>query len=75
MNSRSLKWLMVGGVAYGALLAGVAQAQTADGAAAVEEVVVTGSRIARQDYAANSPIISVGQEAIQNTVDYAESIG
>jgi iron complex outermembrane recepter protein len=67
MNSRSLKWLMVGGVAYGALLAGVAQAQTADGAAAVEEVVVTGSRIARQDYAANSPIISVGQEAIQNT--------
>ncbi|HEY9236474.1 MAG TPA: TonB-dependent receptor [Phenylobacterium sp.] len=58
---------MAGGVAYGALMAGVAQAQTASGTASVEEVVVTGSRIARQDYAANSPIISVGQEAIQNT--------
>lgn len=68
MNSNSLKWLMVGSVAYGALLAGAAQAQTADeGSVAVEEVVVTGSRIARPDYVANSPIVSVGAEAIQNT--------
>ncbi|CAN7258999.1 TonB-dependent receptor [Phenylobacterium sp. LjRoot164] len=66
MNSSSLKWLMVGGVAYGALLAGgVAQAQ--DATTAVEEVVVTGSRIARPDYVANSPIVSVGQAAIENT--------
>ena len=68
MNSSSLKWLMAGGVAYGALLASVAQAQTSDdGVAAIEEVVVTGSRIARPDYVANSPIVSVGQAAIENT--------
>jgi iron complex outermembrane recepter protein len=32
-----------------------------------EVVVVTGSRIARQDYVANSPIVTVGQEDIQAT--------
>lgn len=59
---------MVGGCAYGALLAGAAQAQTAEASGvAVEEVVVTGSRIARPDYVANSPIVSVGQAAIENT--------
>lgn len=57
---------MVGGVAYGALLSGVAYAQE-DASVAVEEVVVTGSRIARPDYVANSPIVSVGQAAIENT--------
>ena len=57
---------MAGGVAYCALLAGgVAYAQ--EGETAVEEVVVTGSRIARPDYVANSPIVSVGQAAIENT--------
>jgi len=30
-------------------------------------VVITGSRIARQDYVANSPIVTVGQEDIQAT--------
>ena len=65
MSSSKLKWLMVGGVAYGALLSGVAYAQDAE--TAVEEVVVTGSRIARPDYVANSPIVSVGQAAIENT--------
>jgi len=66
MKSSSLKWLMAGGVAYSALLAGgVAQAQ--ESGVAVEEVVVTGSRIARPDYIANSPIVSVGQAAIENT--------
>ena len=66
MKSSSLKWLMAGGVAYSALLAGsVAYAQ--EGETAVEEVVVTGSRIARPDYVANSPIVSVGQAAIENT--------
>lgn len=65
MKSSSLKWLMAGGVAYGALLAG--GAAYAQDATAVEEVVVTGSRIARPDYVANSPIVSVGQAAIENT--------
>ena len=66
MNSNSLKWLMAGGVAYGALMAGGA-ALAQESAATIEEVVVTGSRIVRQDYVANSPIVSVGQAAIENT--------
>ena len=33
----------------------------------VEEVVVTGSRIVRQDYTATSPIVTVGQEDLQAT--------
>jgi len=45
----------------------LAQAQTTDDAAAVEEVVVTGSRIARRDYVSNSPIVTMGQEAIEKT--------
>jgi Outer membrane cobalamin receptor protein len=57
---------MAGGCATGALLSGVAFAQTPDGET-VQEVVVTGSRIARPDYSANSPIVSVGQAAIENT--------
>ncbi len=32
-----------------------------------EEVVVTGSRIVRRDFEANSPIMTVGQELIDNT--------
>lgn len=35
----------------------------------VGEVVVTGSRIARRDYVSDSPIISVGPKAIENTGD------
>lgn len=31
-----------------------------------EEIVVTGSRIARRDYSANSPIVTVGEEAFEN---------
>lgn len=45
----------------------LAQAQTTDDASAVEEVVVTGSRIARRDYVSNSPIVTMGQEAIEKT--------
>lgn len=67
MNSSSLKWLMAGSCAIGALLSGAAQAQTTEAEVAVEEVIVTGSRIARPDYVANSPIVSVGQAAIENT--------
>lgn len=31
------------------------------------QIVVTGSRIARQDYVSASPILTTGEEAIQNT--------
>jgi outer membrane receptor protein involved in Fe transport len=48
-----------------------ALAQTAPAAGqqadTVKEVVVTGSRIARRDYAASSPIVTVGQKALENT--------
>ena len=50
---------------------GAAMAQEApeEGPNAVEvgEIVVTGSRIARRDYASNSPLVSVTTEAIENT--------
>jgi outer membrane receptor protein involved in Fe transport len=48
----------------------IAQAQTAadpNSAESVEEIVVTGSRIARRDYVSNSPIVTVGKDAIQKT--------
>ena len=41
----------------------------ADNGTTVGEVVVTGSRIARRDYVADSPIVSVGPKAIENTGD------
>lgn len=45
--------------------AGAAEAQTA--AAPTQEVVVTGSRIARKDFVADSPIVTVTPTAIENT--------
>ncbi len=52
-------------VAPGAISSAFAQAPAADEEKDV--VVITGSRIARQDYVANSPIVTVGQEDIQAT--------
>ncbi|ASD26220.1 TonB-dependent receptor plug domain-containing protein [Brevundimonas diminuta] len=54
------------------LWAGHASAQVADSPAEQEasdlgDVVVTGSRIARQDYVSTSPIVTVGQEDFQAT--------
>ncbi|PIB96747.1 TonB-dependent receptor domain-containing protein [Caulobacter sp. X] len=45
----------------------VAHAQTDTGASAtaVEEIVVTGSRIARRDYSSDSPIVTVGKADIE----------
>src|SRR5687768_7106349 len=55
---------MICGAAFAALSATAAQAQQ-DGE--VAEVVVTGSRIVRQDYVANSPIATVtGEQATAN---------
>jgi len=67
--------LLLCGSACGALGAPAALAQTAAASEAdtataaepVQEIVVTGSRIARPDYVSNSPILSVGQQALENT--------
>lgn len=64
--------LLAGACAYAALSAGAALAQEApeggeETVAQVSEIVVTGSRIARRDYASNSPLTSVTAEAIENT--------
>jgi outer membrane receptor protein involved in Fe transport len=59
------------GFALAMAFAGSAFSQAAPPAAAkegeVEEVVVTGSRIVRNDYNAESPVVTVGQAQIQNT--------
>ncbi|WP_291537312.1 TonB-dependent receptor [Brevundimonas sp.] len=64
--------LLVATCAYGALASGAALAQerpveAEPEASEVSEIVVTGSRIARPDYVANSPIISVSAQAIEDT--------
>lgn len=57
---------MICGAAMAAF-ASAAPAYAADESAEVEAVVVTGSRIARQDYVANSPIATVtGDQAVAN---------
>jgi iron complex outermembrane recepter protein len=50
-----------------AVAQGPAQPEQPDTSAAPDEVVVTGSRIARRDYEANTPIVTVGSEAIKQT--------
>lgn len=45
----------------------LAQTDSAAAPEAVEEIVVTGSRIARRDYVSNSPIVTLGQDAIKKT--------
>ncbi|MDP2010490.1 MAG: TonB-dependent receptor [Phenylobacterium sp.] len=61
MRSRLLASTMICGAAFAA--AGAAYAQDAE----VTEVVVTGSRIVRQDYVANSPISTVtGEQTVAN---------
>lgn len=47
--------------------AGPALAQDAGAPDQLEEIVVTGSRIARPDYVSPSPTVSVGAEALANT--------
>lgn len=40
---------------------------TAETAAPTGDIIVTGSRIARPDYVSNSPIVSLSQQALENT--------
>jgi iron complex outermembrane receptor protein len=54
-------------VAAASLMAAPVMAQDAQEDDAVDDIVVTGSRIARQDYVANSPIVTVTAEDFQAT--------
>jgi iron complex outermembrane recepter protein len=65
MRERLLASSMICGAAFAALAAVPAQAQESE----VSEVVVTGSRIVRQDYVANSPIATVTGEATVANAD------
>ncbi|MFJ6023392.1 TonB-dependent receptor domain-containing protein [Brevundimonas sp. NPDC092305] len=77
-RNRLLGSTMIGGltvVAASLAMTSAAQAQstppqgepTQDPATQVDDIVVTGSRIARQDYVSTSPIVTVGQEDFQDT--------
>lgn len=66
--------LLVGTCAYGAIMSGAATAQTVNSPAAqaadeapAGEITVTGSRISRPDYVAESPILSFNKETFENT--------
>jgi outer membrane receptor protein involved in Fe transport len=56
-------------------MGGIAHAQDAQAAgaeeAAPEAIVITGSRIVRRDYQANSPIVTVGSELLQTSATAA----
>jgi outer membrane receptor protein involved in Fe transport len=67
MRQRLLASSMICGAALLGLSGTQAAAQTASGASEVDEIVVTGSRIARQDYVSVSPIVTVGSEALERT--------
>lgn len=62
-SARSIRGLLMAGAAIGAVMTSAAPALAQE----IEEIVVTGSRIARQDYLANSPITTVSAESFQNT--------
>ncbi|MBN1240800.1 MAG: TonB-dependent receptor [Gammaproteobacteria bacterium] len=65
MQRRSRILFAAGGALAGCALAPLpALSQEAD---AIEEVTVTGSRIRRQDFEANSPIVTVGNEIFTET--------
>ena len=59
-------------LASGGLLQGIAQnAFAAEGDDLAQEVVITGSRIVRQDYESNTPITTVPQDVLANTGSFA----
>src|SRR4051812_43122290 len=48
-------------------LGALAQTAAPADASTVAEVIVTGSRIARQDFSASSPVVTVGQQALEKS--------
>ncbi len=65
-RSRLLATTMIGGFAA-LVFAAPAMAQDAAQEAQLDDVVVTGSRIVRQDFTAISPVTTVGQEQLELT--------
>ena len=63
--------MLLGMAVLAAAPARAQQAPAAGDAQTVQEVVVTGSRIARRDFTANSPIVTVSSQAFQNTSQVA----
>jgi len=67
-NQQVLKGLLLAGGASICVVANPAMAQNAaDGADAPTSIIVTGSRIARQDYESNSPIVTVDESILQES--------
>jgi outer membrane receptor for ferrienterochelin and colicin len=67
-NTTGAKALLLASCAGTLVFAAPAMAQeTDDEAAAESRIVVTGSRILRQDFEANSPIVTVGSELLDNS--------
>ena len=69
-NGTTYKSLLVASCAYATLAPSIAAAQETpadEPVAQVSDIIVTGSRVARPDYVANSPIVSVTTEAIEDT--------
>lgn len=67
MQSKTLRRrLLASSIICGAAFAALAAPAFAQ-EATVEEVILTGLRVARQDYIANSPVSTVSSESIQAT--------
>ncbi|NEX91478.1 TonB-dependent receptor [Caulobacter sp. 17J65-9] len=66
VRGRLLASTMICGAAFAAFAAAPAYAQDAE-QSTVDEVVVTGSRIVRQDFTEISPVTTVGQEQLEMT--------
>ncbi|MFC5371471.1 TonB-dependent receptor plug domain-containing protein [Brevundimonas faecalis] len=65
-RERLLASTVMAGLAFAGMAApAMAQSAGQDTASQVEDIVVTGSRIVRQDYVANSPVSTIGVEQIQ----------
>lgn len=62
-KSRSVRGFLLAGVAVSAVVSAAVPAMAQE--LQIEEIVVTGSRIARQDFTATSPITTVNAEAFQ----------
>lgn len=58
---------IITGIAWATASSASAQVAPQDDVAQVDEIVVTGSRIARKDYVANTPIVTVDQQDLQAT--------
>jgi len=64
-NRNSLRWAVRHGLLAGAVATiGAVPAQGQDSGAAVEEIIVTGSRIARSDFTSESPVSVVTSETL-----------